>query len=64
MPLTSLKLKADCRYHVRDPRMRDVIRTGYVEKERELLREGFDSLGYGILTVDVSIGLQESLANS
>jgi hypothetical protein len=52
MPLSSMKLKADCRYHVRDPRMREPIRASYTEKERDLARQGYDSLAYGILSID------------
>jgi len=52
MPLSSMKLKADCRYHVRDSRMREPIRSAYIEKERDLLRQGYDSLAYGILSID------------
>lgn len=52
MPLSSMKLKADCRYHVRDPRKREPIRMGYIAKERDLLRQGYDALAYGILSID------------
>ena len=54
MPLSSLQLKADCRYYVRDKRLRDVLRQGYVRKELELKRQGFDSLAYGILEIDAT----------
>lgn len=54
MPLSSMKLKADCRYHVRDPRKREPIRTGYVEKERDLRKQGYDALSYGLLSIDIT----------
>jgi len=54
MPLSSLKLKADCRYYVRDPRTRDKVRVGFIEKERDLRRKGHDSLTYGILSINKS----------
>lgn len=54
MPLSSLKMKADCRYAVRDARLREPVRAGYTEKERELARQGYDSLAYGILSVDAT----------
>lgn len=54
MPLSSMKLKADCRFQVRDPRMREPIRAGYIEKARELTRQGYDALAYGILSIDRS----------
>jgi hypothetical protein len=54
MPLSSLKLKADCRYYVRDERLREPLRAGYVKKERELKRQGFDSLAYGVLHIEVA----------
>jgi hypothetical protein len=56
MPLSSLKFKAECQYYVRDPRMREPLRVGYVAKERELRQRGYDSLAYGVLGISVSIG--------
>lgn len=52
MPLSSLQMKADCQFYVRDPSMRDHLRQGYIEKQRELEMLGYDSLGYGILRID------------
>jgi len=52
MPLSSLRLKADCQYYVRDPRMREPLRAGYIEKERELRRQGYDALAYGVLSIE------------
>lgn len=54
MPLSSLRLKADCQYYVRDPNMRDPLRAGYIEKERQLRREGYDALAYGVLSVEMA----------
>jgi hypothetical protein len=55
MPLSRMKLKADCRYYVRDPRLRDRLRSGYIERERDLRRAGFDSLAYGLLRLTVRV---------
>lgn len=51
MPLSSLRLKADCQYYVRDPRMRDPLRAGYIEKERSLRNQGYDALAYAAMSI-------------
>jgi hypothetical protein len=53
MPLGSLKLKADCRFHVRNPANRDGVREDYEALTTELAGKGFYHLGYGVVTIDV-----------
>jgi hypothetical protein len=59
MPLASLRLKADCKYYVRDPKMREPLRDGYARKERELRSRGFDALAYGVLCIEAGRGQRE-----
>jgi methylase of polypeptide subunit release factors len=53
MPLQLLKLKADCRFYVRGNVSPDALREEYAQLERELAAEGFDHLGYGVLTARI-----------
>ncbi|MET0522492.1 MAG: hypothetical protein ABW156_11060 [Jiangellaceae bacterium] len=52
MPLSSLRLKAEDIYYVKDEK-REAMRVGYDEKERELRRAGYDALAYGVLQIEV-----------
>lgn len=50
---SGLPKKAECRFYVRD-RNRDEVRAGYHELARHLSGEGWDSLAYGVLDIDVT----------
>jgi hypothetical protein len=56
MPLEFLKLKANCRFYVRDDARRDGVRKDYEELEKQLKEEGYDHLAYGILAIENSVG--------
>jgi methylase of polypeptide subunit release factors len=55
MPLDLLKLKADCRFYVRDQVGREELREGYEQLAAALAEEGHSHLAYGVLTARVDL---------
>jgi hypothetical protein len=53
MPLQLLELKADCRFYVRGNIDPEDLRKEYEQLARELAADGFDHLGYGVLTARI-----------
>lgn len=53
MPLELLKLKADCRFYVRDGVDPVALREEYEQLTRRLAAQGFDHLAYGMLTARI-----------
>lgn len=65
MPLELLKLKADCRFYVRGNVSPAALREEYGQLTRELGGEGFDHLGYGVLTAQLpSASSREAVPSS
>ncbi|HYV14395.1 MAG TPA: hypothetical protein VE972_00050 [Conexibacter sp.] len=56
MPLELLELKASCRFYVRYDADRAAVAARYRTLTRDLLAEGWDHLGYGVVAIDAEGG--------